>query len=378
MQGNRMERGDDLSSLGAMLPPSAAVSQMSPSWASLDWSTRGNGRNGNWSAAPPSIEQTAMAPIAGASSTWSGLVNDLELEDHGEAPLSESRILSFVLPTCSPEENQRDVNNSIADHVLSPLIQGSTSGLTVPGIVGSTSSVPLRNDFPNNRIEKALAGLDAKGAQSGSNIGPSTVPIKAETRGSSWTDTFSDSLNLGENNPEPKQTSSSNDTVTGGRPPIVATNNGVQQSTAETQQEIPAGSSAVSGNKSEQLSKKQGDLAKRSETRGWETQAKALAVSRSSGVDGKYAATVKLRGLPFGATSHDVMGFLKGYNAVETSIRFGNNQDGRPSGEAWISFNRLEDAKRVVREKDRHHLGNRYVELFLLSEGGGVTTRAHR
>ena len=36
---------------------------------------------------------------------------------------------------------------------------------------------------------------------------------------------------------------------------------------------------------------------------------------------------------------------------------------------------RLEDARRAVREKDRHHMGDRYVELFLLNEGGGVASR---
>ena len=34
-------------------------------------------------------------------------------------------------------------------------------------------------------------------------------------------------------------------------------------------------------------------------------------------------------------------------------------QDGRPSGEAWVSFSKIEEAKKAVREKDRHHLGNR-------------------
>ena len=281
MHGSRMERGDELSTLGPMLPPNTAVSQMSPSWASLDWSTRGNGRNGNWSATP-SIEQTSLAPIAGAGSTWSGLVNDLELEDHVEAPLSESRILSFVLPTCSPEDNQRDVNTSVAEQILSPLIQGTSSGLTVPGIVGSMPSAPLRNDFPNHRMDKVLGGLEAKGLQSSPKIVSSAAPINSETRGSSWTDSFSDSLNLGEKNPELQQSlsSGSNNKVTGGKPPIVATSNGVQQSTSESQQEASIGPSAVSGNKSEQSLKKQGESAKRSETRGWETQSKALVRDR--------------------------------------------------------------------------------------------------
>mmetsp|Transcript_37182 Transcript_37182/g.54534 ORF Transcript_37182/g.54534 Transcript_37182/m.54534 type:complete len:93 (+) Transcript_37182:2-280(+) len=86
-------------------------------------------------------------------------------------------------------------------------------------------------------------------------------------------------------------------------------------------------------------------------------------------------AQVKLRGLPYGATILDVAAFFRGFGAQEHSIHLGINGDGRPSGEAWISFNRLEDARRAVREKDRNHMGDRYVELFLLNEGGGVAPK---
>jgi heterogeneous nuclear ribonucleoprotein F/H len=54
-----------------------------------------------------------------------------------------------------------------------------------------------------------------------------------------------------------------------------------------------------------------------------------------------------------------VLGFFRGFSPVENSVRFGSNQDGRPSGEAWVSFSKIEEAKKAVREKDRHHLGNR-------------------
>eukprot|EP00960_Hanusia_phi_P076227 768533-Hanusia_phi.AAC.5 len=85
---------------------------------------------------------------------------------------------------------------------------------------------------------------------------------------------------------------------------------------------------------------------------------------------------VKLRGLPYGATTADVVNFFKGFGVLEDSITFGINAEGRPSGEAWVSFNRIEDARKAVREKDRHHMGDRYVELFLLNECGGVASRA--
>ena len=108
---------------------------------------------------------------------------------------------------------------------------------------------------------------------------------------------------------------------------------------------------------------------------------------------GKGATTkVKLRGLPYGATTADVLNFFKVLGVLEESIPFGINsvrhysaknslltqnlQEGRPSGEALVSFNRIEDARKAVREKDRHHMGDRYVELFLLNECGGVASRA--
>ena len=75
-------------------------------------------------------------------------------------------------------------------------------------------------------------------------------------------------------------------------------------------------------------------------------------------------AQVKLRGLPYGATIQDVAAFFRGFGAQENTIQFGVNSDGRPSGEAWISFSRVEDARRAVREKDRNHMGDRYVSIF--------------
>jgi hypothetical protein len=37
----------------------------------------------------------------------------------------------------------------------------------------------------------------------------------------------------------------------------------------------------------------------------------------------------------------------------------------KPTGEAYVNFTSLEDAQRAVVEKDRKHIGPRYVELFL-------------
>ena len=38
-----------------------------------------------------------------------------------------------------------------------------------------------------------------------------------------------------------------------------------------------------------------------------------------------------------------------GYGIIENTVTFGMNGDGRPSGEAWISFGRPDDARRAVK-----------------------------
>ena len=105
---------------------------------------------------------------------------------------------------------------------------------------------------------------------------------------------------------------------------------------------------------------------------------KRIDAANSAAAKGGATSKVKLRGLPYGATPVDVVNFFKGFGVVESQVQFGYNSDGRPSGEAWISFSRLDDARRAVREKDRHHMGDRYVELFLLNEGGGVASRGYK
>ena len=48
-------------------------------------------------------------------------------------------------------------------------------------------------------------------------------------------------------------------------------------------------------------------------------------------------------------------------------VKIGFNRDGRPSGDALVTFSSAELAKEAVREKNRKHLGHRYLELFVES-----------
>lgn len=48
-------------------------------------------------------------------------------------------------------------------------------------------------------------------------------------------------------------------------------------------------------------------------------------------------------------------------------VKIGFNRDGRPSGDALVTFSSAELAKEAVREKNKKHLGHRYLELFVES-----------
>ena len=48
-------------------------------------------------------------------------------------------------------------------------------------------------------------------------------------------------------------------------------------------------------------------------------------------------------------------------------VNIGFNRDGRPSGDALVTFSSAELAREAVREKSRKHLGHRYLELFVES-----------
>ena len=53
-----------------------------------------------------------------------------------------------------------------------------------------------------------------------------------------------------------------------------------------------------------------------------------------------------------------------GYQYIPGSIRIGTDSTGRPSGDGWISFASVQEASRAVMERNRQHLGSRYIELF--------------
>ncbi|VDK44773.1 unnamed protein product [Anisakis simplex] len=84
---------------------------------------------------------------------------------------------------------------------------------------------------------------------------------------------------------------------------------------------------------------------------------------------------IKCRGLPWSCTEDELRSFFErkklncSYSAAARSIvkiMLTKNRDGRPSGEAFVTFENEEDYEYAL-TKDKQHMGKRYVEVFAAS-----------
>jgi heterogeneous nuclear ribonucleoprotein F/H len=80
--------------------------------------------------------------------------------------------------------------------------------------------------------------------------------------------------------------------------------------------------------------------------------------------DGPHTGYIRLRGLPFNATTQDILNFFKEYKPLETSAILTYRADGRATGEGYVAFDDVEDAKGAM-SLHRRTIGSRYVELFI-------------
>ncbi|CAA2998430.1 heterogeneous nuclear ribonucleo F [Olea europaea subsp. europaea] len=78
---------------------------------------------------------------------------------------------------------------------------------------------------------------------------------------------------------------------------------------------------------------------------------------------GEPTTILRMRGLPFSAGKSDILDFFKNATLSEETIHITYNFDGRPTGEAFVEFANVDDAKAAL-AKDRMTLGSRYIELF--------------
>lgn len=76
---------------------------------------------------------------------------------------------------------------------------------------------------------------------------------------------------------------------------------------------------------------------------------------------------VKLRGLPWSATTDDILRFFKDCTVLngKGGIHMTSSREGRPSGEAFVEFENKDDMT-IALDKDREHIGSRYIEGKIL------------
>ncbi|XP_072401410.1 heterogeneous nuclear ribonucleoprotein H isoform X1 [Diabrotica undecimpunctata] len=89
----------------------------------------------------------------------------------------------------------------------------------------------------------------------------------------------------------------------------------------------------------------------------------------SIGGDNDDAYIAKLRGLPWSATTDDILNFFDDCNVLDGTdgVHMTTSREGRPSGEAFVEFETEDDLETAL-QKDRKHIGNRYIEVFKVNK----------
>lgn len=75
---------------------------------------------------------------------------------------------------------------------------------------------------------------------------------------------------------------------------------------------------------------------------------------------------VRLEGLPYDATLHDIVDFFRGYNVNIEHVRIQCRDDGSPSGKAFVTLPNEKFAQGALQDLNRRYIRGRYVELFLV------------
>ncbi|GAB1600064.1 epithelial splicing regulatory protein 1-like isoform X4 [Argonauta hians] len=85
-------------------------------------------------------------------------------------------------------------------------------------------------------------------------------------------------------------------------------------------------------------------------------------------------SVVVMRGLPYNSSVQDIMNFFQGFPEQSStrnsqvspeSIQIQQSTDGRPNGDALVTFSSRCEAERAITERNRNSIGNRFVELFM-------------
>lgn len=75
---------------------------------------------------------------------------------------------------------------------------------------------------------------------------------------------------------------------------------------------------------------------------------------------------IRMEGLPYDATLHDIVDFFRGFNVNLEHVRIQCRDDGSPSGKAFVTMPSEKFAQAAVRDLNKKYVRGRYVELFLV------------
>lgn len=75
---------------------------------------------------------------------------------------------------------------------------------------------------------------------------------------------------------------------------------------------------------------------------------------------------VRLEGLPYDATLHDIVEFFRGFNVSLEHVRIQCRDDGSPSGKAFVTMPNEKFAQTAVRDLNKKYVRGRFVELFMV------------
>lgn len=78
---------------------------------------------------------------------------------------------------------------------------------------------------------------------------------------------------------------------------------------------------------------------------------------------------VKIRGLPYQVRYEEIADFFRDHRYIEKSSILGVGADGRKNGFGSILFEDQETAQLAAKELDGNYIGERYVEISVISYG---------
>lgn len=78
---------------------------------------------------------------------------------------------------------------------------------------------------------------------------------------------------------------------------------------------------------------------------------------------------VKIRGLPYQVRYEEIADFFRDHRYIEKSAILGVGADGRKNGFGSILFEDPETAQLAAKELDGNYIGERYVEISVISYG---------